>query len=71
MKKADGSLRSSSEARVLTTFRVLKDRYTGDAAGLKFGLRYDTDTGILLHAPLPTSNGDEGGNPFAADIGEY
>lgn len=36
-----------------TTFRVLKDRYTGDAAGLTFGLRYSTKTGLLDECPLP------------------
>lgn len=33
--------------RNVTTFRVLKDRYTGQATGLTFMLRYDHDTGRL------------------------
>ena len=40
-----------------TTFRVLKDRYTGDAAGLTFGLRYDTDTGLYSECELPKKGG--------------
>ena len=40
-----------------TTFRVLKDRYTGDAAGLTFGLRYDTDTGLYSECELPRKDG--------------
>ncbi|MEW5249931.1 toprim domain-containing protein [Microbulbifer sp. 2201CG32-9] len=36
-----------------TIFRVLKDRYTGDAAGLKFGLQYDLNTGLLHECDLP------------------
>lgn len=54
-----------------TVFRVLKDRFTGDAAGLRFGLRYSTETGLLEECPLPT---DGDANPFKvsdADIGEY
>lgn len=34
-------------------FRVLKDRYTGRANGLTFGLAYDQDTGRLIEGPLP------------------
>jgi twinkle protein len=33
--------------RGLTTFRVLKDRYTGRATGATFFLRYDQSTGML------------------------
>lgn len=40
----------------ITTFRVLKDRYTGDAAGLRFGLRYSTTTGLLSECDLPVSS---------------
>lgn len=39
-----------------TTFRCLKDRYTGDAAGLKFGLRYDRQTGRTYECELPTED---------------
>ncbi len=34
--------------RHTTTFRVLKDRYTGNSTGRTFGLVYDQDTGLLL-----------------------
>ena len=36
-----------------TTFRVLKDRYTGDAGGLVFGLGYDRNTGRMYECELP------------------
>ena len=36
------------EERQTTTFRVLKDRYTGRANGLTIPLKYDVDTGRLL-----------------------
>ncbi len=35
------------EARLTTTFRCVKDRYTGQATGEKFLLRYDRATGML------------------------
>lgn len=38
--------------RQTTTFRVLKDRYTGQATGEKFGLFYDKETGILSECNL-------------------
>lgn len=37
-----------------TTFRCLKDRYTGDASGLTFGLRYDRATGRMYECELPS-----------------
>lgn len=49
-----------------TTFRVLKDRYTGDSAGLTFGLRYDTKTGLLEECALPTKD-DHGFKPEVDD----
>jgi twinkle protein len=33
--------------RLTTMFRVLKDRYTGQATGQTFGIRYDQETGML------------------------
>ncbi len=39
-----------------TVFRCLKDRYTGDAAGHRFGLAYDTTTGLLSECELPEDN---------------
>ena len=41
------------EEKKRTTFRVLKDRYTGGSTGLTFGLSYNTDTGMLFEVPLP------------------
>lgn len=38
--------------RQTTTFRVLKDRFTGRATAEKFGLRYDKNTGILTECEL-------------------
>ena len=40
-----------------TCFRVLKDRYTGDSTGVKFGLRYSRTTGLLDECALPSSDG--------------
>lgn len=34
-------------------FRVLKDRYSGRANGLTFGLAYEQETGRLVEGPLP------------------
>lgn len=41
--------------RQVTTFRILKDRYTGQATGETIYLGYDGDTGLLSHIE---------GNPF-------
>lgn len=38
--------------RQTTTFRVLKDRFTGRATGIKFGLQYNQNNGILREAEL-------------------
>lgn len=40
-----------------TTFRILKERETGDATGKTFGLRYDRETGLLFEAPLEDDHG--------------
>lgn len=34
------------------TFRILKDRNTGDGNGITFGLQYDRETGRLVECPL-------------------
>jgi twinkle protein len=51
------------EARGITTFRVLKDRFTGQSTGLTVPLSYDPKTGLLGEAPpvsdFPPLNGDE------------
>lgn len=61
-----GIERDKQDIGGVTVFRVLKDRYTGDAAGLRFGLSYDTDTGLLNECPLP-SNDDCGFTPVDDD----
>lgn len=40
--------------RHVTTFRVLKDRYTGQATGLTFYLKYDFATGRVREGEMPT-----------------
>lgn len=41
------------DERTLTTFRCLKDRLLGVGNGKKFGVRFDTSTGLLNEASLP------------------
>jgi twinkle protein len=48
-----GIERDKQEQDGVTTFRILKDRYTGDAAGDTFGLAYDRETGLLHECPIP------------------
>lgn len=50
------------EAQQQTTFRVLKDRYTGRATGMTFPLRYDPERGMLVELDQPFPN-DSGGQP--------
>jgi twinkle protein len=50
--------RDKQDTDGVTVFRVLKDRYTGDAAGLTFGLAYDRETGRYHECELPRS-GDQ------------
>ncbi|MEM7200281.1 MAG: toprim domain-containing protein [Planctomycetota bacterium] len=64
-----GIERDKQDLEGVTTFRVLKDRYTGDANGLTFGLAYDRDTGRLDECELPEKRQD-GGSPFdGEDVG--
>ena len=58
-----GLERDKQDTEGVTTFRCLKDRYTGDAAGLTFGLRYDRKSGRSHACALPTEDGfkDESG----------
>jgi twinkle protein len=42
-----------------TTFRVLKDRYTGDATGKTFHINYDPATGMLAETDGPVTFDDE------------
>lgn len=46
--------------RRITTFRILKDRYTGQATGRVFGLGYDVDTGRLFECELPPEGESHG-----------
>lgn len=48
--------------RTVTTFRVLKDRYTGRATGLTFYLGYDQTTGRLSEIE---------GNPFFDESADF
>ena len=66
-----GIERDKQAADDVTLFRVLKDRYTGDAAGLRFGLRYNTDTGLLSECELPSEGGDGASHGFRDETGEY
>lgn len=49
--------------RQVTTFRCLKDRYTGRATGQTFYLRYDPETGRLAETSEPSSDD----NPFPSE----
>lgn len=61
-----GIERDKQEVGGVTTFRVLKDRYTGDSTGLTFGLRYSKETGLLEECELD-SGGEEAEQAFATD----
>lgn len=65
-----GIERDKQDEGGVTTFRVLKDRYTGDAAGLTFGLAYSKQTGLLGECDLPVK-GDAKEHGFKPDTGEY
>jgi len=56
--------RDKQAAHGVTTFRVLKDRYTGDSTGLMFGLGYNRDTGRMFECEIPKDNDD---CPFEPD----
>lgn len=58
-----GIERDKQDLKGVTTFRVLKDRYTGDANGLTFGLAYQKETGLLTECPLP-KKGESDGSEF-------
>ena len=68
-----GIERNKQDVGGVTVFRVLKDRYTGDAAGVRFGLSYDTTTGLLNECPMPDTGGakSHGFQPEGEDDGEY
>lgn len=53
------------EERGTTTFRILKDRNTGNATGEVFYLKYDKDTGRMAEADgNPFADGEDDNNPF-------
>lgn len=56
--------------RHLTTFRVLKDRYTGTGTGVTFYLNYEAETGMLTEAegpPVKEGFKDERGSKHGTD----
>lgn len=58
--------------RHITTFRVLKDRYTGQSTGEKFGLAYDKQTGMLYECALDDATeyfGPDAGTTITPDEG--
>lgn len=65
-----GIERDKQEVDGVTTFRVLKDRYTGDSAGVTFGLSYARGTGLLSECPLEDETNDRR-SPFAPVDDEY
>lgn len=68
-----GIERDKQDEEGVTVFRVLKDRFTGDAAGLRFGLRYSTETGLLEECEIPSqeSASAHGFRPTNDADGEY
>lgn len=61
-----GLERDKQQIDGVTTFRVLKDRYTGDSAGLVFGLAYDRDRGRMVECEIeqPSPFKDESDGEF-------
>lgn len=53
----------NEDLRQVTTFRCLKDRYTGRATGQTFFFRYDPETGLLHVVPDPYVEVEDP-NPF-------
>jgi KaiC/GvpD/RAD55 family RecA-like ATPase len=50
------------DVRHLTTFRILKDRYTGKSTGLTFHLQYNSETGMLEEVDYkPKTNAEQHG----------
>ena len=63
-----GIERNKQDVNGVTTMRILKDRYTGDATGVTFGLRYDRTTGRLIQCDLPSGGEKQG---FKSEDGEF
>ena len=51
-----GIERNKQDRDGVTTYRILKDRYTGDSNGITFGLKYDLETGLLMECNIPTKD---------------
>lgn len=60
---------NSVEMRHVTTFRILKDRYTGQGTGKVFHLKYDQETGLLAETVIDSS--DESGGVSNAQPEEF
>ncbi len=54
-------------ARHTTTFRILKDRYTGQSTGMTFFLGYDADTGLLYEKPDEAEDLSDDNDEFSYD----
>lgn len=59
------------EVRQTTTFRVLKDRLTGQATGKTFFLGYDVPTGMLFEKEPPQPKGRDCPFPDDGDNGDF
>jgi twinkle protein len=59
-----GLERDKQNTEGVTTFRVLKDRYTGDANGVTFGLAYDRERGRMVECELASNNPFKDGGEF-------
>lgn len=66
-----GVERNKQDLKGVTTFRVLKDRYTGDANGLTFGLEYSKKDGRLTECPIPKKEEPAGHGFKPEDTDEY
>lgn len=62
-----GLERDKQKPNLPTTFRTLKDRYTGRAAGLTFGLRYDRNAGRVSECELIDEDDPEFKDETATD----
>lgn len=58
------------DTRHTTTFRILKDRLTGQGTGEFFYLGYDAETGMLYEREAPTGEGAAAKHGFTDESGE-
>ena len=67
-----GIERDKQDLEGVTTFRVLKDRYTGDSNGYTMGLKYDMNTGRLNECPIPAPKKKSDGSEFdKVNVGDF